>query len=197
MEASAAGLNARERSRLETRRRLLETGTELFLERGVANTRASDVARAAGVAVGTLYLHFHDKRGLLRAILFEGAEQLLESLRELAEHPPQDLEQAVRTQTGLIMRFAEERPKFCRLLFDPESARSNIRNEIGEYLASMQENRLRQDMMKSGASRGLDPLVASHAYVGMFLWVLEWWIRNPEKAARETIVETLTLIRMA
>ncbi len=197
METPTVASNARERSRLETRRRLLETGTDLFLERGVAHTRASDVAKAAGVAVGTLYLHFHDKHGLLRAILFEGAEQLLESLRELAEHPPQDLEQAVRTQTGLIMRFAEERPKFCRLLFDPESARSSIRNEIGEYLASMQENRLRQDMMKSGASRGLDPLVASHAYVGMFLWVLEWWIRNPEKAARETIVETLTLIRMA
>lgn len=191
------GLNARERSRLETRRRLLETGERLFLEHGAAHTRASDIAKAAGVAVGTLYLHFHDKHGLLRAILFEGTEELLMSLRQLAEHPPDDLEQAVRTQIELIIRFAEERPKFCRLLFDPESARANIRNEIGEYLATMQERRLREDMAKGRVSRGMDPLVASHAYVGMFLWVMDWWIRSPGKVARETVAETLALIRLA
>ena len=42
-------LNARDRSRIETRRRLLETGMDLFARQGVAATRASDVAAEAGV----------------------------------------------------------------------------------------------------------------------------------------------------
>jgi len=46
-------MNARERSRVETRRRLIEKGTELFAENGVAETRALDIAQAAGVAHST------------------------------------------------------------------------------------------------------------------------------------------------
>jgi len=189
--------NARERSRSETRRRLMEAGASLFSERGVADTRASDIAKAAGVAVGTLYLHFKDKRGLLREILFEGLEELLSSLRELAERPPRDLGQSVRTYTEIMVTFAEEHPVICRVLFDPECVRTQVSSEITEYLVSMQEKRLREGIEQGLFSPGLDPLVAAHAVVGMFVQVLDWWLRNRDKAGREAVVETLTRLRLS
>lgn len=189
-------MNARERSRVETRRRLIEKGTELFSTKGIAATRAVDIARAAAVAVGTLYLHFKDKQGLLRAILFEGVEELLESLRGLASVPLEDVTKAVRAHTELMVRFAEEHTALCRILFDPESVRSNVSIEITEYLVSMQEKRLREGVDQGVFPHDMDIRVASHASVGMLINVLDWWTKNPEQADRRTVIDTLTRLRV-
>ncbi len=189
--------NARERSRLETRRRLMVHGLELFANKGVANTRASDVAEAAGVAVGTLYVHFGDKRGLLREILFAGIEELLEPLHRLAANLPDDLTDAVRRHTTLMVDFAQERQDFCRVLFDPESARLSVSPEIFEYLVGMHERRLREGLDRGIFPADLDARVAAYGAVGMLVNVLNWWTHNPEATQRETIIDTLTRLRVS
>lgn len=42
----------------ETRRRIVEATARLHAERGIAETSMKDIARAAGVSVGTVYHHF-------------------------------------------------------------------------------------------------------------------------------------------
>jgi AcrR family transcriptional regulator len=190
-------VNARERSRSETRRRLIEKGMELFSDQGVVSTRASDIAQAAGVAVGTLYLHFGDKSGLLRAILFEGVNELLTTLQRLADNPVEELSNSVREYTEIMVGFAEEHPMLCRILFDPECARTQVSSEIHEYLVTMQEKRLREGIEHGLFSQELDPTVAAHAVVGMFVRVLDWWTRNYDKASREAVIETLTRLRLS
>jgi AcrR family transcriptional regulator len=189
--------NARDRSRIETRRRLLETGLELFAKQGVADTRASDIAAMAGVAVGTLYLHFKDKQGLLRAILREGVEELMAALQEMALSPAPDPAAAVRAQTEVLVHFAESHPGLCRILFDPESVRMNISTEVTELLVSIQERRLREGIAGGLVPSSLDPVVAAHGVVGMLLQVLDWWTRNPGTVTAETVIETLTRLRLS
>lgn len=53
----------------ETKASLTRAATELFTTRGWANTGMRDVARAAGVAVETLYSHYASKRKLLDAVV--------------------------------------------------------------------------------------------------------------------------------
>jgi AcrR family transcriptional regulator len=53
----------------ETKATLLSTATELFTTKGWANTGMRDVARAAGVAVETLYSHYPSKRKLFDAVV--------------------------------------------------------------------------------------------------------------------------------
>ncbi len=55
---------------------LLEAALKLFVEKGFTATRSEDVARAAGVSKGTLYLYFPSKEKLLKAVIqhFLGAE---------------------------------------------------------------------------------------------------------------------------
>ena len=192
-----APTNARERSRIETRRRLLEQGAELFARQGVTDTRAVDIAQAAGVAVGTLYLHYKDKNGLLRAILFSRVEELLTPLRALAERFPEDVTEAVRTHSEIMVRFVEENNQFSRIFFDPEAEHTDISTEIIEYLVSMQEERLREGLAKGFFPADLDPVVSAQAIVGMIVHVLRWWTRHPDQASRETIIETLTRLRVS
>ena len=60
---------ARRRSQEATRNALIEAAAGLFAAHGSAGTRTADIARAAGVAVGTVYLHFKDKDALLKEVL--------------------------------------------------------------------------------------------------------------------------------
>jgi len=55
---------------------LLEAALTLFVEKGFAATRSEEVARAAGVSKGTLYLYFPSKEELLKAVIqhFLGSE---------------------------------------------------------------------------------------------------------------------------
>jgi len=52
-----------------TREKVLAAAEELFRSRGYDGTSISDVARRAGVAVGTLYHHFPEKRVLLLELI--------------------------------------------------------------------------------------------------------------------------------
>ena len=48
----------------ERREAIIAAGLEEFVARGFAATRLDDVAKRAGVAKGTIYLHFKDKEAL-------------------------------------------------------------------------------------------------------------------------------------
>jgi AcrR family transcriptional regulator len=48
----------------QKRERILEAATRLFAERGYGAARAEDVARAAGIAKGSVFQHFGSKEGL-------------------------------------------------------------------------------------------------------------------------------------
>lgn len=56
--------------------RILKTALALFAEKGFLNIRTGDIARAAGIAAGTLFLYFPTKQDLLDEVVLQiGAEQ--------------------------------------------------------------------------------------------------------------------------
>jgi len=62
------------------RRRILAAATELFAQRGPDCVSMQDVAKAAGVGMGTMYRRFGDRAGLTFALLGERHLQLQEQL---------------------------------------------------------------------------------------------------------------------
>jgi AcrR family transcriptional regulator len=68
------------------RRRILAAATELFETRGAACVSMQDVARAAGVGMGTMYRRFGDRAGLTFALLGERHRGFQEQL--LRGEPP-------------------------------------------------------------------------------------------------------------
>ncbi|MFJ4185227.1 TetR/AcrR family transcriptional regulator [Kitasatospora sp. NPDC089509] len=57
------------------RARLLDTATEVFATRGIG-VPTEEIARAAGVGVGTLFRHFPTKEALLEAVLVRKLETI-------------------------------------------------------------------------------------------------------------------------
>src|SRR6266545_1058863 len=58
-------------------RRLIVAGDAAFRERGV-QAPLEDIARSAGVAIGTLYKHFPGRRALVSAVLRDRHDALFE-----------------------------------------------------------------------------------------------------------------------
>ena len=84
---------------------ILAAARSVFARHGFATATVDEIADAAGVAKGTVYLYFPSKRDLFLATLREGVEELhAESNREI--------EQA-RSAAGKIRAFIEVRLRYC------------------------------------------------------------------------------------
>ncbi len=67
------------------REAIIEAALEEFVARGYAATRLDDVAKRAGVAKGTIYLHFADKEALFQELI---RTALVPLIGRLAAPPP-------------------------------------------------------------------------------------------------------------
>jgi AcrR family transcriptional regulator len=67
--------------------KLLAAGREAFTEDGKAAT-LEDIARRAGVGIGTLYRHFPSRQALLEAVYVEEVDALGRSATDLIDEPP-------------------------------------------------------------------------------------------------------------
>src|SRR5580765_5059248 len=53
----------------ERRQAIIEAALDEFIARGFAATRLDDIAKRAGVAKGTIYLHFKDKESMFEDLI--------------------------------------------------------------------------------------------------------------------------------
>jgi AcrR family transcriptional regulator len=81
MTAEAPGLRA---DALRNRQHLLEVAQAVFASEGVG-VPIDEIARRAGLGVGTLYRHFPTKEALVEAVLLRRTEHVVEDARALAD----------------------------------------------------------------------------------------------------------------
>ena len=89
----------------DKRDRILRAAVKVFAKNGFYDTRVSDVAKAAGVADGTIYLYFKSKDEVLVSLFEDRVEKLLSYMRrELPKLPtaPLKLRRIIELQLGLL-----------------------------------------------------------------------------------------------
>jgi AcrR family transcriptional regulator len=69
------------------RQAILEAALAVFTAEGFAATKLDDVAEKAGVAKGTIYLHFKDKQDLFEQMVREAVSPVIARLEALAQTP--------------------------------------------------------------------------------------------------------------
>jgi TetR/AcrR family fatty acid metabolism transcriptional regulator len=109
-ESSLSARRARPRSARavrvgDKRKRILDAAVRVFAKKGFYATRVSEVAKAAGVADGTIYLYFKSKDELLVSLFEDRVERLLVFLQ--TELPSTDgaagkLRRIIELQLGLL-----------------------------------------------------------------------------------------------
>src|SRR4051812_13038512 len=90
--------------------RILDSATRVFARKGFYNSTIADVAKAAEVAEGTIYLYFKNKDDLLISI-FEHSMGLFiqEAQKELAKYEnPQD---KLKSFLSLHLQLVQQNPE--------------------------------------------------------------------------------------
>jgi len=140
-KTTAAGGNRAERA-AERRAAIVDAAMDEFVTRGFAATRLDDIARRAGVAKGTIYLHFKDKESMFEELIRTAIVPLVGrlhapppsgSIRDVLEGFARTfIQEVATTRRGDIVRLIiAEGPRF------PEIADFYYREVISRGLAGM------------------------------------------------------------
>jgi len=138
----------------ERRAAIVEAAMEEFIARGFAATRLDDIAKRAGVAKGTIYLHFKDKESmfeeLVRTVIVPVVAKLTTlppptgSVRDLIEaFAGNFLKEVIGTRRGDLVRLiVAEGPRF------PSVADFYYREVVSRGMAGMRA------LIELGIARG-------------------------------------------
>src|SRR5438445_1443484 len=88
---------------------ILRGAIDVFAERGYFNAQVADVARAAGVAAGTVYLYFKSKDDLLVSIFERSMRDGLASGRAAVADLRDPRERLLRLARGHLARLGQDR----------------------------------------------------------------------------------------
>ena len=92
----------RSKSQAERRRIILNAALSTFAAKGFASARIEDIAKAAGVGKGTVYLYFPDKESLFKSLIGDNLEPLIAHGAGILEASPQSPRKALSTFYALI-----------------------------------------------------------------------------------------------
>lgn len=104
-------------TRAGRRRQILHTAKRIFSEKGYHNASVSDIIDEAGIARGTFYLYFSNKRDIFDKLLNNLLEELDQRIRpvDLSEGQPEPLEQ-VRDNIRRVLELVVKEPELIQIL---------------------------------------------------------------------------------
>ena len=116
----------------ETRGRILSAALELFRERGFEQTTMREVAREAGVALGSAYYYFESKETIVMAFYHQAQDAMI-ALIEEALPKQKSLKARLRTILDVKFQYFEPNRKFLGALLghtaDPRNPLSPFSGE--------------------------------------------------------------------
>ncbi len=181
------------RLRAATRQAIIQAGTAAFAQYGLSGATISRIARDAGVANGTFYLHFRDKGELYTAIVEGVLEQLAMHMEQSAAA---NLErgEAERREIEAIASFIEANEVVFQMMAataDTEAGRPVTRMFAARLMRALEEGQ------RLGTVRGdIRTDIVAHASIGMMISAFRWWLGEGRGTPRDQLIETLTTLRL-
>ncbi|MCG8590739.1 MAG: TetR/AcrR family transcriptional regulator [Proteobacteria bacterium] len=172
--------------RLETRHKLLEAGAALFAEAGVRAATSTAIARRAGVATGTFYLHFPDKHALFEELVDAALEEMRPQLDP--ERPGAGSDESMRRDLERMLEVAQRRRNLIRAVFDRGES-SGLAERIQDRIALALAQRYARVFRERGIR--LHPGAAAQARAALLVRVIAWWAEEPGRATQEEIIDVL------
>lgn len=99
----------------ESRQHILDEAAEVFANRGLANTKISDLAEAAGVSQGLLYRYFTDKDDVFIALLERAINGVIHFAQTAIKHTGTPLKK-LHWLTEQILQGMSEEPVYFKLV---------------------------------------------------------------------------------
>jgi AcrR family transcriptional regulator len=157
-------------SETETKKRILDAAQKLFARKGYEGTTTRELAHEAGVAEGTIFRHFPNKKAILVEVATAGwVELLTDLLTELSEMGSYKAIAQVMRHRMLNFRANSDMMRVCFLeaQFHPD-LRDRIQSEVIGKMTDVAEAFF-QTAMDKGVYRKINPKIVAQVFLGMFV----------------------------
>ena len=182
--APIATLRTAESLRAGKRDAILRAATDVFAERGYFNAQVADVARAAGVAAGTVYLYFRSKDDLLVSIFEKTMREAIQEGRASVEPLKDPIERLAAIARVHLDRMGRDRS--LAVVFQVELRQSTTFMErfsstlLREYLGVIRA--IIADGQKTGVFRKeINPTLAAKLFFGGLDEMATNWVLSRRK----------------
>jgi TetR/AcrR family fatty acid metabolism transcriptional regulator len=173
---------------------ILRAAIETFAARGFFAAQVADVARAAGVAAGTVYLYFRGKDDLLISIFDRAMREAIAEGRATVAAEPDPIEQLRAIARLHLGRLGRDRD--LAVVFQVELRQSTKFMErfstthLREYLGIIRD--VIAEGQRTGAFRaGINPTLAAKLFFGALDEMATNWILSRRKYALTSEVDAI------
>jgi AcrR family transcriptional regulator len=180
----------------DARQRLIDTAARLLSAQGVERVNTNQIARAAGVGVGTFYAHFNDKYDLHRALVLHAVQELTKHLARAPSSGAEPTASEVRTWVDGVLSFGEAHPQLFAAAFGREARPAPGMSAVGLSVRPV-ERRLEALRRAGELDPVIDPAIAARGFAAMLTSLVCWWLAEPSRADRAALVETLVHLHPA
>lgn len=191
----------------ERRQDIISAALALFLEKGFGDTAVGDIASAAGVATGTVYLYFPSKDQILIALHEEFQQGMAAHIMEVATDMIERMEsgeaidhhEPIDTVLDAMARYSQEKRDFA------EVCMRHLPSDLAGAVADGEQRfvQLLTSVLEQSTSKGIfhtsDPEMFAHLINGAMTWTFGGWAAfgHPEdldrlvRAAKEFLYKAL------
>jgi AcrR family transcriptional regulator len=165
-------------SRDERCAELLEAARQVFTKKGYHAATVDDITRTAGVAKGTFYLYFNEKRAIFIDLIQHFFDMVAEIGRSVAQDvrtPADYFAQAERAAGALAALFRDKRDLVRLVYRESMGLDEELEHMVRGFYRRMAE--VEAENIRVGTALGLfrgdiDPMVAAYAHIGLVERVL-------------------------
>ncbi len=161
---------ARQIQKEQTKEFLLKTAYDFFAQHGILNTRMSDIAQAAGVSHGTVFLHFKTQEALITEVIAYYCGKIAARTHELADACA-SVQEILSAHLAGIREFE---PFYTRLVIEsrllPQGVRDawvNTQSALSFHLSQAAEREMEQGNLKK-----IPPYLLFHQWMGLIHYYL-------------------------
>ncbi len=137
-------------------REILGAARELIGPRGVEAVTMEEIAQAAGVAKGTLYLYFPSKDELIRALISQVGENLYQEMQAILALPQSPPEKLRRVLALLLNKLEREQVLFPLYMREMQRSRRDTGRPQDHHILELEERIMGQlnGLFAEGMARG-------------------------------------------
>jgi AcrR family transcriptional regulator len=191
----------RQKAKALYRQAILDAAERIFATQGIRGARIQDIAKLAGMSVGTVYNHFAQKEEIVVALITEREKELREAFA-CQPHDPQNFTEAFRIRHERVIQLIRTHKDFFSFalyegIFESELVPSA--SMFSTHSADEHErfDRAMEDLLEQGGREGAvaptDVVRLKRYHVGAMRGVLMGAMKDP---SRDVVEEGLAAVEL-
>ena len=173
---------------LDKRVAILDAATTVFARRGYFGSQVADVARAAGIAAGTVYLYFRSKEEILTSIFDRTMREAIDEGRTALEDVRDPVERLRRIARMHLARMGRDRN--LAIVFQVELRQTTkfmeqfSKSGLRDYLSVIQQT-IEEGQARGVFRKSINARTASKVFFGALDELATNWILSRRRYALE------------